>query len=117
MAHQTVGDVADVCADGDPRPGPDCPVEIALGVLRRRWTPLVLVQFAGGARAFSELAAALPTLSDKVLADRLAQLTTAGVLTRRRTPGWPPRVSYELTDRGAALLPVLRSLWDWGNGG
>lgn len=114
MAHQTVGDVLAVCTGDDPRPAPDCPVEVALGVLRGRWTPLVLLQFRDGTRSFTELAAALPTLSDKVLADRLAQLTAAGVLARRRTRGWPPRVTYDLTERGAALLPLLGALWRWG---
>jgi hypothetical protein len=39
----------------------------------------------------------LPALSDKVLSDRLAQLTSADVIERHRTPGWPPRVRYVLT--------------------
>ncbi|WP_306358339.1 MULTISPECIES: winged helix-turn-helix transcriptional regulator [unclassified Nocardia] len=50
-----------------------------------------------------------------VLSDRLTQLTGAGVVERRRTPGWPARVCYTLTERGHALVPVLRVLWDWGS--
>ncbi|MEU8471470.1 winged helix-turn-helix transcriptional regulator [Streptomyces sp. NPDC029006] len=52
--------------------------------------------------------------SDKVLSDRLAQLTSAGVIERHRTPGWPPRVRYVLTSQGRALEPVMRSMWEWG---
>ncbi|GAA4204585.1 winged helix-turn-helix transcriptional regulator [Actinocatenispora rupis] len=103
-----------LCTGTDPRPEPDCPVEVTLGVLRGRWTPLVIDQFRAGPRTFGEVAAALPALSDKVLADRLAQLTAAGVLSRHRTPGWPARVRYDLTDRGAALVPVLHAMWQWG---
>ncbi|MFR9777174.1 winged helix-turn-helix transcriptional regulator [Micromonospora sp. MS34] len=36
---------------------------------------------------------------------------------RRRTASWPARVSYPLTERGYALLPVLRAMWDWGTDG
>ncbi|MEU6710229.1 helix-turn-helix domain-containing protein [Nonomuraea sp. NPDC046802] len=119
MAHQMVGHAGlpSVCAGPDAAPSPDCPVEVALTVLRGRWMPLVLLQFLrSGELGFSELAAALPGLSDKVLSERLAQLTDAGVLARHRSPGWPPRVRYVLTDRGRTLTPVLEALWLWGAG-
>ncbi|RCH61916.1 hypothetical protein DT019_35970 [Streptomyces sp. SDr-06] len=51
---------------------------------------------------------------DSALVDPLAQLTSAGVIERHRTPGWPPRVRYTLTARGRALEPVVRSMWEWG---
>jgi DNA-binding HxlR family transcriptional regulator len=117
VAHQTVGhgSLLEVCAGPDVRPGPDCPVEVTLAALRGRWMPLVLMEFLRNEDlGFSELAAALPSLSDKVLSERLTQLTDAGVITRHRTPAWPPRVNYTLTDRGRALGPVLRAMWLWG---
>ncbi|WP_418958965.1 winged helix-turn-helix transcriptional regulator [Streptomyces tritici] len=103
-----------------PGPGraPDCPVDVTLAALAGRWTPLVLREFLRRERAaYSELAAALPALSDKVLSDRLAQLTRAGVIERHRSPGWPPRVRYVLTARGRALEPVVHSMWEWGAAG
>lgn len=125
MTHQTVGhapandqgpladcpDSALVPPDREPR----CPVDITLATLGGRWTPLVLREFLRRGRAtYSELSAALPALSDKVLSDRLAQLVRAGVIERHRVPGWPPRVRYVLTSQGRALEPVLRSMWEWG---
>ncbi|GAB2577481.1 hypothetical protein GCM10027168_08040 [Streptomyces capparidis] len=120
MAHQTVGHPRPGLPE-DPRaevaaPDPACPVEIALAALRGRWTTLVVRELLrGGEPTFSELARALPALSDKVLTDRLAQLCDAGVVARHREPGWPPRVRYALTARGRALGPVLQALWDWGS--
>ncbi|MBX7555561.1 helix-turn-helix transcriptional regulator [Streptomyces sp. tea 10] len=126
MTHQTVGHapageqggpLAD-CPDSElvpPGPEPRCPVDIALATLSGRWTPLVLREFLRRSQAtYSELSAALPALSDKVLSDRLAQLTSAGVIERHRTPSWPPRVRYVLTSQGRALEPVVRSMWEWG---
>ncbi|MEU6149900.1 helix-turn-helix domain-containing protein [Actinosynnema sp. NPDC047251] len=95
------------------RPSPDCPVEITLAALRGRWTTLVVRELFGGARGYGELAAAL-ALSDKVLADRLAQLVAHGVVERVRTPGWPSRVTYTLTPRGERLRGVLDAMWEWG---
>ena len=99
---------------GAPEPG--CPVEIAMGVLSGRWTTLVVRELLGGARSYSELAAALPTLSDKVLSERLRQLEGGGVVKREAVAGFPVRVGYELTDSGLRLGPVLQALWDWGTG-
>ncbi|MFE3458409.1 winged helix-turn-helix transcriptional regulator [Nocardiopsis aegyptia] len=118
MTHPTVGHRAGL--PDDPRaavrePAPDCPVEIALAVLHGRWTTLVVRELLRGDRSYSELAEALPRLSDKVLSDRLAQLVGAGVAERERRPGWPPRVRYALTPRGRRLGPVLQALWDWGS--
>ncbi|MGW4796269.1 winged helix-turn-helix transcriptional regulator [Nonomuraea sp. NPDC004297] len=116
MTHQTVGQPGlpdDPCANVV-EPTPSCPVEITLAALHGRWTTLVIREFLHGGRTFTELRRALPALSDKVLSDRLAHLTAAGVLDRRRESGWPPRVHYTLTPHGRRLGPVLQALWDWG---
>ncbi|WP_131738495.1 winged helix-turn-helix transcriptional regulator [Actinomadura roseirufa] len=119
MAHQTVGHPARPGLPDDPRanvaePSPSCPVEIALGALRGRWTTLVIRELLEGDRSFSDLRRALPTLSDKVLSDRLAHLAQTGVVDRDRQAGWPPRTLYRLTPQGHRLGPVLQELWDWG---
>lgn len=117
MTHRTVGHPAGL--PDDPRahvtaPTPECPVEITLAALHGRWTTLVVRELLRGDRSYSDLRAALPVLSDKVLSDRLAQLGEAGVVERDRRPGWPPRVRYALTPSGHRLGPVLQALWDWG---
>lgn len=122
MAHRTVRHsrprFLDGCHPPDAAPTADCPVEITLAMLRGRWTPLLIGEFfRHGERTYSELAGSLTALSDKVLSDRLAQLTDAGVLTRNRTAAYPPRVRYTLTERGRALRPVVDALWDWGKRG
>ncbi|MEV4253511.1 helix-turn-helix domain-containing protein [Spirillospora sp. NPDC049652] len=119
MAHQTVGDAARPGLPDDPRahvtePIPACPVEVTLAALRGRWTTLVIRELLHGERTYTELRRALPALSDKVLSDRLAHLSSVGVLTRRRVGGWPPTTHYDLTPQGRDLGPVLQALWDWG---
>ncbi|GGQ10599.1 DNA-binding HxlR family transcriptional regulator [Actinomadura coerulea] len=116
MTHQTLSHPG---LPDDPRanaaePTPSCPVEITLHALRGRWTTLVVRELLRGDRSYSELRLALPALSDKVLADRLAHLAEAGVLERERRAGWPPRTLYKLTPQGRRLGPVLQALWDWG---
>ncbi|WP_228079530.1 winged helix-turn-helix transcriptional regulator [Streptomyces profundus] len=98
------------------QPHRDCPVEVTLAALRGRWTTLLVRELlrAQAPLGYSALAAALPELSDKVLTDRLRQLAASGVVRRERRAGWPPTVTYRLTERGRALGPVLQALWDWG---
>ncbi|MEO3752291.1 helix-turn-helix domain-containing protein [Streptomyces sp. B6B3] len=118
MAHQTVGHPPPGLPDHPhttaPAPTPTCPVEITLAALSGRWTTLVIRELLRGSRSYSDLRRALPTLSDKVLTDRLSHLTATGVVHRDRHPGWPPRVRYTLTPHGHRLGPVLQALWDWG---
>ncbi|APY86678.1 transcriptional regulator [Streptomyces alfalfae] len=125
MTHRTVSDGTDT-PPGLPddvfarvtSPHPACPVEITLAALRGRWTTLLVRELLPHEhRTYTELAAALPHLSPKVLADRLTQLLDAGVLERTRTPGWPATVTYALTPRGRELGPVIQALWDWGAAG
>ena len=119
MTHQTVSHAATELLGQCPAPvgEPDssCPIESALGVLRKRWAAPVVLELLRGPRGFTELTRAMPTLSEKVLTDRLAELVRSGVVHRSRTPGWPPRVWYRLTERGRALAPVLHALWTWGS--
>ncbi|WP_199543516.1 helix-turn-helix domain-containing protein [Prauserella sp. PE36] len=96
------------------RPEPDCPVEIALAAISGRWTTLVLRELMGGPRSFGELREALPTLSAKVLTERLGGLTDRGLAVREVRPGFPSRATYRLTAAGLRLRPLLAELYRTG---
>jgi DNA-binding HxlR family transcriptional regulator len=48
-----------------------------------------------------------------VLSDRLADLARGGLITRTVDEGPPIAVSYQLTDRGRALMPALEQIAIW----
>jgi DNA-binding HxlR family transcriptional regulator len=56
---------------------------------------------------------ALLPITDSVLSERLNELTAAGLLTRSVKDTRPPGVIYQLTDAGAAIVPVLDQLATW----
>jgi DNA-binding HxlR family transcriptional regulator len=64
---------------------------------------------------FSDLAAAIPGLSDRMLSERLKELEAEGVIERRVIPETPVRVEYRLTARGEALGSVLDAVLDWAH--
>jgi DNA-binding HxlR family transcriptional regulator len=96
-------------------PDADCPVEAALAAISGRWTTLVIRELMQGPRSFSDLRACLPTLSAKVLTDRLRGLAERGLVVRCRTAGFPARTTYRLTDRGLRLRPLLMTLYEVGS--
>lgn len=91
-----------------------CSAARALDVVGDRWTLLIVRELLAGPRRYTDLHADLPGVSTDVLASRLKDMERDGLTTRRRLP--PPGAAYvyELTARGAALLPVLQSLGAWG---
>jgi DNA-binding HxlR family transcriptional regulator len=91
-----------------------CPVAHALGVVGERWALLVVRELLQGPRRYTDLAEGLPGIGTNILASRLRDLETAGVVTKKTLP--PPAASrvYELTDYGLELKPVMRELAIWG---
>ncbi|MCK2239197.1 MULTISPECIES: winged helix-turn-helix transcriptional regulator [unclassified Crossiella] len=85
-------------------------------MLSGKWTAMLVRELLCGPLRFGELRAALGNPSAKTLTDRLRALEHDGVLTRTLYPEIPPRVEYELTERGRELWPVLTALHDWGVG-
>ncbi|MET9226081.1 helix-turn-helix domain-containing protein [Lentzea sp. NPDC003310] len=96
------------------RPTEDCPVEVALAAVSGRWATLVVRDLLAGPRSFSQLRAGLPTLSAKVLTERLESLVAQGLVVCTRSPGFPVRTSYALTPAGVLLRPLLEQLFRTG---
>lgn len=93
-----------------------CPhYHLAVELIGRRWTgAIVAVLLAEGPQRFSEVAAAVPGLSDRVLSQRMKELELSGVVERQVHPGPPLRVLYGLTAKGHELRPVVAALERWG---
>jgi DNA-binding HxlR family transcriptional regulator len=99
----------------DTRPTTGCPIERALLVLDGKWSTLIIRELLGGPKRFGELRSALAIGSPKTLTERLRILEHQGVLTRTAYAEIPPRVVYELTDRGRSFRSVLEAMAAWGN--
>ena len=83
-------------------------------MLGTKWTSLIVHDLSEGARRFTELARACPGISPRTLSARLHTLEEQGVILRRTFPESPPRVEYELTGKGVALLPILDEMRTFG---
>lgn len=88
----------------------------AVELIGRRWTGAIVAVLLreDGPRRFSEVRAAVPGLSDRVLSQRLRELETEHLVEREVHAGPPVRVAYALTAKGRDLEPVVQALERWG---
>jgi DNA-binding HxlR family transcriptional regulator len=96
--------------------GDRCGIARALDLVGERWALLVVRELLLGPKRFTDLRAGLPQIGPDVLSQRLRDLEGQGIVRRAQLP--PPagaRPVYELTERGAALEPVILELGRWGS--
>jgi DNA-binding HxlR family transcriptional regulator len=91
-----------------------CAVAATAEITATKWTPLIIHDLSEGPRRFMQLEKACPGISPRTLSERLDMLERQGVLARRSYPESPPRVEYELTEKGRALLPIIREMRKFG---
>jgi len=92
-----------------------CPSFVAaMDIVGRRWNGRVVQALGAGCKGFAEIARHVGGVSDQVLARRLRELESDGLIRRSVTDGRPPAARYFLTDTGRSLLPVLDALTEWG---
>jgi DNA-binding HxlR family transcriptional regulator len=84
-----------------------CPVELALEVLGGKWRVVLLAHLKEGPLRYSDLRRLVPTISEKILTQRLHELRDSELIAKRGN-------SYSLTRRGRSASGVLQSLYDWG---
>lgn len=90
-----------------------CPVDRGLMRVGDRWSMLVLRDVERGLTRYEQLRTSLG-IAPNILSRRLAALTDAGLLEKRRYSQRPPRDEYLLTDAGRDFLPILVAIGAWG---
>lgn len=84
-------------------------------LLGKRWSGLIIVTLLDGPARFSRLVRLVPGVSERMLSERLTELTAAGLVDREVDEGPPVNVRYSLTEQGEALRPALAELERWGH--
>jgi DNA-binding HxlR family transcriptional regulator len=92
-----------------------CPVARTLDVVGERWTLLILRDlFLKGPRRFQDFQESLTGVAPNTLSARLKDLEAARFIERQVYSEHPPRLEYQLTQRGKSFGPVMRALRAWG---
>ncbi len=91
-----------------------CSVAACAEILGAKWTAVLVHDLSEGPRRFSELEHSCSGISPRTLAERLRVLEQEGIVARQSYPESPPRVEYELTPKGEALLPIIDAMREFG---
>jgi DNA-binding HxlR family transcriptional regulator len=90
-----------------------CPFQTSLEILgRRHMLSLLWIFQQKSVRRFTEIRRA-SAMNPVTLSERLGELEVCGIVTRTVYNETPPRVEYELTDKGTELLEILDVLAVW----
>jgi DNA-binding HxlR family transcriptional regulator len=92
-----------------------CAVAACAEIIGAKWTALLVHDLSEGPRRFSELEHSCAGISPRTLSERLRALEEEGLVLRRSYAESPPRVEYELTEKGDALLPIIEEMRRFGH--
>ncbi|AMV63076.1 Transcriptional regulator, HxlR family [Pediococcus damnosus] len=111
MTDQLRKSVLKKLADGDY----SCPKEFTLSMFSGKWKINIIYHLGqDGAYYFGELQKLLPTASHKMIAEKLKELVSDGIVSRQEISGPRIKVKYTLTNLGKSLLPIINAMYDWG---
>ncbi|HCX20494.1 MAG: transcriptional regulator [Flammeovirgaceae bacterium] len=92
----------------------NCPIRNVLDHIGDKWSMLVLsILNEEGTLRFNQIHKTIGTVSQKMLSTTLKRLESDGLLVREVFPEIPPRVEYQLTERGKSLIPHINNLVGW----
>ena len=92
----------------------ECPVCRTAEIISGKWTLLIIRDLADSSLRFCELERSLEGISPRTLSLRLRALEEEGIVERRTFPEVPPRVEYQLTQKGRALMPLIEDMRQYG---
>ncbi len=93
-----------------------CCTSVTMGIIGGKWKTVILVYLIDGPLRYNELRKKLISVTERTLSLQLKSLEEDGVIERRVFTSKPPlKVEYSLSDFGKTLIPVLKSIVEWGD--
>lgn len=88
-------------------------VKAATKILGDKWTPQLLRFFVNETTVrFCQIEELVEGINPRTLSARLDHLEAEGIILKRAIGG-VSRCEYTLTEKGAALVPILKSMQAW----
>ncbi|MBM7655029.1 winged helix-turn-helix transcriptional regulator [Neobacillus cucumis] len=85
----------------------------AIEFIGKRWMGAVIYALMTGPKRYHEIISLIPAISDRLLTERLRDLESEGLITKKVIATSPKRVEYELTAAGKNLEEVINTLVKW----
>jgi DNA-binding HxlR family transcriptional regulator len=88
-------------------------VRVILDRIGDKWTFLIILGLADGAKRFGRLRLRIDRISQRMLTMTLQNLVRDGLIDRQVFPTTPPSVEYCLSPLGRSFLEPMRTLQQW----
>jgi DNA-binding HxlR family transcriptional regulator len=96
--------------------GVESPIERAMELIGDKYSfQIIHILYQFDRQRFVELEQQIPGISPRTLSARLKHLEKFRLIDRHQYPTIPPKVEYELTERGRDLAATLQSIETWVN--
>ncbi len=93
----------------------NCEKELTLTIIGGKWKMLIMRHLGKeGTKRFGELKSMMPGITQRMLVSQLRELEEDQIVHRKVYPVVPPKVEYSLTEHGRSLMPILKSMDEWG---
>lgn len=89
-------------------------VKTTLNTIGGKWKPLILYLLNNETLRFSQLQRGISGITQKMLTQQLRELEGERLITRKVYPEVPPKVEYSITSYGKTLMPIFKSMHEWG---
>ncbi len=87
----------------------------AFTLLGRPWTGMIIRTLLSGPKRSKEILESIPSISSRVLHQRLSELEDEGIVERTIYQEKPVRVEYGLTEMGRTLGPAMDEIQKWAD--
>ena len=92
-----------------------CCASLTMGIIGGKWKTVILFHLIDGTLRYNELRKEMPTVTERTLSLQLKNLEEDGIVKRKVYTSKPPlKVEYSLTDFGKTLIPLIKSIAEWG---
>lgn len=91
------------------------PFEYTLSIIDGKWKMKIIYILACiGTMRYGEMKNKIEGITHKMLSSQLKELEQEEILTRKEYLQIPPKVEYSLTAKGESLIPLVKSMCEWG---
>jgi len=91
-----------------------CPVRFGMSQFGDKWSFLIIRDLMfKGRKYYHDFVEAGEGISTNVLANRLVDLESNGIISKSRDPVKGSRFIYTLTQKGVELMPMMLAMMDW----
>ncbi|CAL2095946.1 Transcriptional regulator, MarR family; Cinnamoyl ester hydrolase [Tenacibaculum sp. 190524A02b] len=93
-----------------------CCTSVTMGMIGGKWKTVILFYLMDGTLRYNELRKKMKGVTERTLSLQLQQLQEDGIVIRKVYASKPPlKVEYSLSEFGKTLIPLLRSIAEWGD--